>query len=100
MARTFELTGGISFRGFVEELAAQSEKAESTEAPVLEEASDGVRGSAVVAAVSPQFDLRRSLLGLRWDGWHRQALTLEIARGNTVDGSRWETRLQWSAAFP
>ncbi|MFO1270706.1 MAG: hypothetical protein U1F50_03325 [Rubrivivax sp.] len=64
------------------------------------EASDGVRGSAVVAAVSPQFDLRRSLLGLRWDGWHRQALTLEIARGNTVDGSRWETRLQWSAAFP
>ncbi|MFN7996304.1 MAG: UvrD-helicase domain-containing protein [Bryobacteraceae bacterium] len=55
MARTFELTGGISFRGFVEELAAQSEKAESTEAPVLEEASDGVRLMTVHSAKGLEF---------------------------------------------
>jgi len=55
LARTFELTGGISFRGFVEELAAQAEKAESTEAPVLEEASDGVRLMTVHGAKGLEF---------------------------------------------
>ena len=55
LARTFELTGGLSFRGFVEELAAQAEKAESTEAPVLEEASDGVRLMTVHGAKGLEF---------------------------------------------
>ncbi|HLY15679.1 MAG TPA: UvrD-helicase domain-containing protein, partial [Bryobacteraceae bacterium] len=55
LARTFEMTGGLSFRGFVEELAAQAEKAESTEAPVLEEASDGVRLMTVHAAKGLEF---------------------------------------------
>ena len=55
LARTFELTGGLSFRGFVEELAAQAEKAESTEAPVLEEASDGVRLMTVHSAKGLEF---------------------------------------------
>jgi ATP-dependent helicase/nuclease subunit A len=55
LARTFELTGGISFRGFVEELAAQAEKSESTEAPVLEEASDGVRLMTVHSAKGLEF---------------------------------------------
>ena len=43
LARSFELSGGVSFRGFVEELETQSEKAESAEAPVLEEGAEGVR---------------------------------------------------------
>jgi len=43
LARSFELSGGISFRGFVEELAGQAEKADAPEALVLEEAADGVR---------------------------------------------------------
>jgi ATP-dependent helicase/nuclease subunit A len=43
LARAYEMTGGFSFRGFVDELNAQAEKTESAEAPVLEEASDGVR---------------------------------------------------------
>ena len=55
LARTFELTGGLSFRGFVEELAAQAEKAESAEAPVLEEASDGVRLMTVHSAKGLEF---------------------------------------------
>ena len=55
LARTFELTGGLSFRGFVEELAAQAEKSESSEAPVLEEASDGVRLMTVHAAKGLEF---------------------------------------------
>jgi ATP-dependent exoDNAse (exonuclease V) beta subunit len=55
LARTFEMTGGLSFRGFVEELAAQAEKAESTEAPVLEEASDGVRLMTVHGAKGLEF---------------------------------------------
>ena len=55
LARTFELTGGLSFRGFVEELATQAGKAESTEAPVLEEASDGVRLMTVHGAKGLEF---------------------------------------------
>lgn len=55
LARTFELTGGLSFRGFVEELSVQAEKAESMEAPVLEEATDGVRLMTVHAAKGLEF---------------------------------------------
>jgi ATP-dependent helicase/nuclease subunit A len=55
LARTFELTGGVSFRGFIEELAAQAEKAESMEAPVLEEAADGVRLMTVHSAKGLEF---------------------------------------------
>jgi len=55
LARAFELTGGLSFRGFVEDLAAQAEKAESAEAPVLEEASDGVRLMTVHGAKGLEF---------------------------------------------
>jgi ATP-dependent exoDNAse (exonuclease V) beta subunit len=55
LARTFELTGGISFRGFVEELKAQAEKADSPEALVLEEAADGVRLMTVHTAKGLEF---------------------------------------------
>lgn len=55
LARTYELTGGVSFRGFVEELAAQAEKEEASEAPVLEEDSDGVRLLTVHGAKGLEF---------------------------------------------
>ena len=55
LARSFELTGGISFRGFVEELTGQAEKADSPEAPVLEEAADGVRIMTVHTAKGLEF---------------------------------------------
>ncbi|HEY4360430.1 MAG TPA: UvrD-helicase domain-containing protein [Bryobacteraceae bacterium] len=55
LARTFEMTGGISFRGFVEELAAHAEKGEASEAPVLEEDSDGVRLMTVHGAKGLEF---------------------------------------------
>jgi ATP-dependent exoDNAse (exonuclease V) beta subunit len=49
------MSGGISFRGFVEELTAQAEKAEAAEAPVLEEDSDGVRLMTVHGAKGLEF---------------------------------------------
>jgi ATP-dependent helicase/nuclease subunit A len=55
LARTFEMTGGISFRGFVEELTAQAEKEDAAEAPVLEEDSDGVRLMTVHGAKGLEF---------------------------------------------
>jgi ATP-dependent exoDNAse (exonuclease V) beta subunit len=55
LARSYETTGGISFRGFVEELAAQAEKEEAAEAPVLEEDSDGVRLMTVHGAKGLEF---------------------------------------------
>ena len=55
LARSFELSGGISFRGFVEELAAQAEKEDAAEAPVLEEDSDGVRLMTVHGAKGLEF---------------------------------------------
>jgi ATP-dependent exoDNAse (exonuclease V) beta subunit len=57
LARSFELSGGVSFRGFVEELDAQSEKAESAEAPVLEEGAEGVRLMTVHAAKGLEFPI-------------------------------------------
>jgi ATP-dependent helicase/nuclease subunit A len=55
LARTYEMSGGISFRGFVDELAAQAEKEEAAEAPVLEEDSDGVRLMTVHGAKGLEF---------------------------------------------
>ena len=55
LARSFELSGGISFRGFVEELIGQAEKADSPEALVLEEAADGVRLMTVHTAKGLEF---------------------------------------------
>ena len=57
LARSFELSGGMSFRGFIEELEAQSEKAESAEAPVLEEGAEGVRLMTVHAAKGLEFPI-------------------------------------------
>jgi len=55
LARNYEASGGISFRGFVETLEAQAGKAESAEAPVVEEGADGVRLMTVHSAKGLEF---------------------------------------------
>jgi ATP-dependent exoDNAse (exonuclease V) beta subunit len=43
LARAYELSGGLSFRAFVERLLDESESRRTAEAPIMEEGSDGVR---------------------------------------------------------
>jgi ATP-dependent exoDNAse (exonuclease V) beta subunit len=89
LARQYEAGGGISFRGFIDQLreAAQSEGAE---APILEESSDGVRLMTVHKAKGLEFpvviladmtcrmsrsdasrylDLDRGLCAMKIGGW-------------------------------
>jgi ATP-dependent exoDNAse (exonuclease V) beta subunit len=54
LARQYEAGGGISFRGFIEELRSASES-EAAEAPILEESSDGVRLMTVHKAKGLEF---------------------------------------------
>ncbi|MGH8637836.1 MAG: 3'-5' exonuclease, partial [Burkholderiales bacterium] len=55
LARQYELGGGISFRGFVEELRTAADTAQAAEAPILEEDSDGVRMMTVHKAKGLEF---------------------------------------------
>jgi ATP-dependent exoDNAse (exonuclease V) beta subunit len=43
LARQYEVNGGMSFRGFVDELREQADGGQAAEAPILEEGSEGVR---------------------------------------------------------
>jgi ATP-dependent exoDNAse (exonuclease V) beta subunit len=54
LARQWEASGGISFRGFVEQLAEES-AGEASEAPVVEEGSEGVRIMTVHRAKGLEF---------------------------------------------
>jgi ATP-dependent exoDNAse (exonuclease V) beta subunit len=54
LARSYEVSGGISFRGFVERLRAEAE-GEAPEAPIVEEASEGVRIMTVHRAKGLEF---------------------------------------------
>ena len=55
LARRYEAEGGISFRGFIDELREQAESGEAGEAPILEEGSDGVRLMTVHKAKGLEF---------------------------------------------
>jgi ATP-dependent exoDNAse (exonuclease V) beta subunit len=55
LARQYEASGGISFRGFVDELRVAAESAQAGEAPILEEGSDGVRMMTVHKAKGLEF---------------------------------------------
>ena len=55
LARQYEANGGISFRGFVEELRIAADTAQAAEAPILEEGSDGVRMMTVHKAKGLEF---------------------------------------------
>ncbi len=55
LARQYEANGGISFRGFVDELRIAAEASQAAEAPILEEGSDGVRIMTVHKAKGLEF---------------------------------------------
>jgi ATP-dependent exoDNAse (exonuclease V) beta subunit len=105
LARRYELEGGISFRGFIDELRRSAEAAQAPEAPILEEGSDGVRLMTVHRAKGLEFpvviladmtcklhrpdatryiDPERRLCALKIGGWAPQDLidaqALEVAR--------------------
>ena len=101
LARQYELSGGISFRGFVDELREAAEQGQAAEAPIVEEGSDGVRLMTVHKAKGLEFpvvvladmtaklapleasrhlDATRGLCAMRIGGWsplellHQQAM--------------------------
>jgi len=55
LARQYDLSGGISFRGFVERLRDAAEESEAAEAPIREEGTDGVRLMTVHKAKGLEF---------------------------------------------
>jgi ATP-dependent helicase/nuclease subunit A len=57
LAREYEAGGGLSFRGFVDELRVAAETAQAAEAPILEEGSDGVRMMTVHKAKGLEFPI-------------------------------------------
>ena len=90
MARRYEQGGGLSFRGFVEELRDEAAEGQAGEAPILEQGSDGVRIMTVHGAKGLEFpvviladptsrlhrttasrfiDSARSICALRLGGW-------------------------------
>jgi ATP-dependent exoDNAse (exonuclease V) beta subunit len=105
IARRYEAAGGISFRGFVDELRQEADSGDEGEAPILEEGSDGVRMMTVHKAKGLEFpvvvladlgaqlahtqtsrhvDPERGLCALRLGPWSprelRERETLEIDR--------------------
>jgi len=104
LARQYEAGGGISFRGFIDELQ-EAAASEAAEAPILEEGSDGVRLMTVHKAKGLEFpvviladptcrmsrgdasrhlDPERGLCAIRLSGWAPHELldheATEVAR--------------------
>jgi ATP-dependent helicase/nuclease subunit A len=57
MARAWERSGRISFRGFVEQLRKDAERGEAPEAPIMEDGSEGVRMMTVHKAKGLEFPI-------------------------------------------
>ena len=55
LARQYELSGGISFRGFIDALQLAAAEGQAGEAPIVEEGSDGVRLMTVHKAKGLEF---------------------------------------------
>jgi ATP-dependent exoDNAse (exonuclease V) beta subunit len=55
LARSYEASGGLSFRGFIDQLRQDAEAGKSPEAPILEEGGDGVRLMTVHKAKGLEF---------------------------------------------
>lgn len=55
LSRVYEESGGISFRGFVEQLATDAARGEAPEAPILEEGTEGIRMMTVHKAKGLEF---------------------------------------------
>jgi ATP-dependent exoDNAse (exonuclease V) beta subunit len=89
LAQAYETSGGISFRSFVEQLVDEAGRAQTAEAPILEEGSEGVRimtthrakglefpvviladiTARMTGSVSRTIDSERKLCALRIAGW-------------------------------
>jgi ATP-dependent helicase/nuclease subunit A len=57
LARQYELSGGISFRGFIDALQQAADEGQAGEAPIVEEGSDGVRLMTVHKAKGLEFPI-------------------------------------------
>jgi ATP-dependent helicase/nuclease subunit A len=55
LARQYETEGGLSFRGFVDDLQQAAARSQTPEAPILEEGTDGVRLMTVHKAKGLEF---------------------------------------------
>ncbi|HET7695432.1 MAG TPA: UvrD-helicase domain-containing protein [Vicinamibacterales bacterium] len=94
LAREYEAGGGLSFRGFVDELRLAAETAAAGEAPILEEGSDGVRMMTVHKAKGLEFPvvvladltckLARAEAG-RWLDPERNLCALKIGGWSPID---------------
>jgi ATP-dependent exoDNAse (exonuclease V) beta subunit len=88
LARDYESTGGISFRGFVERLMEDSDGRRAAQAPILEEGSEGVRIMTVhkakglefpvVILADPTANIARGQAG-RFIDSHRRLCAVRIA---------------------
>ena len=118
LARRFESTGGLSFRGFIEHLHEEAASGQAGEAPILEEGSDGVRFMTVHRSKGLEFpvviladptcklhrktadrfiDTKRKLCAVRLGGW--QPLDLLDHEDEEVERDREEgVRLAYVAA--
>ena len=118
LARRYEADGGLSFRGFVDELRDAAERAPAPEAPILEEGTDGVRLLTVHKAKGLEFpvvilvdiggklsrdtaqrylDSTRGLAAITLAGW----TPLDLREHNALEASRDEAegvRLAYVAA--
>ena len=105
MARQYEADGGLSFRGFVDELREAADRAPTPEAPIVEEGTDGVRLMTVHKAKGLEFpvviladigckisrddasrylDSTRGLSAIKLGGW----TPIDLAEHNAIEASR------------
>jgi ATP-dependent helicase/nuclease subunit A len=105
MARQYEADGGLSFRGFVDELRSAADRAPTPEAPIVEEGTDGVRLMTVHKAKGLEFpvvvladlgcklsrddasrylDSKRGLCAIKLGGW----TPVDLAEHNDVEARR------------
>jgi hypothetical protein len=52
-----------------------------------------------IQALQKRFELRRALLGIRWDFARHQAFTVELGRAATATDRFTKIKLQWSAVI-
>ena len=105
MARQYEADGGLSFRGFADQLRSAADRAPTPEAPIVEEGTDGVRLMTVHKAKGLEFpvviladlgcklsrddasrylDSKRGLCAIKLGGW----TPIDLAEHNDIEASR------------